>query len=463
MSQYKFKCDDSKCKKTFFSSNPSNCPLCNSEEFTLIGIKKNYNFLLITLILSFLSLLVYYGFLYEKVLKPVNNDFKSFLNSYYEMLQNKDINRFEEFYANNLNTWFNHENISLEEIIIKSNKYYNKYPFQVHDLNLDSLNIIKVNDNYILTYDLFYAYRKDSLEDWNKIDIKKSMMLNNQMKIVSVEESNKNEISLNNYIKKYSDSYVNVYFKKIPILTSNKIYTNRFNNKLFDFDKGEYIPPYIDSIAFLSQTVLLDRINQILYKPNHFRYGKLNEGLSYSDKLIENNMSWTELRNNGIPDTNVTGKKAESNFNYYFQRSSMNYFLGNYSDAFHDIEIAIKLGNQFSDNWFYFINPVYERAKINYMLENYSSAIEDVEIVLEYISKSNTDEYSKANLIEKLILKAEILNARENYSESCSVLFSIIELNQTFTISQLNDIKILYPNHSTLIIKVNDCFKDYCY
>ena len=97
------------------------------------------------------------------------------------------------------------------------------------------------------------------------------------------------------------------------------------------------------------------------------------------------------------------------------------------------------------------------------MLENYSSAIEDVEIVLEYVSKNNTDEFSKANLIEKLILKAEILNRRENYSESCSVFFSIIEINNSFTSSQLKDVKILYPKHSTFIVKVNEYILGYCY
>ena len=446
MSQYKFKCDDSKCKKTFFSSNPTNCPLCSSEEFTLIGKKNNYNFLLITLILSFLSLLVYYGFLHEKVLKPVNNDFKSFLNSYYEMLQDKDINRFEEFYSNNLKTWFNQENISLEEIIIKSSKYYNKYPYQVHDLNLDSLNITKVNDNYFLTYDLFYAYRKDTISDWKKIDIVKIMILNKKMKIISIEESIKKDISINDYVKKYSGNFTKIYYKIDPILTKYQIYEAKFIKEMsLDISSfNVYLPlssykNYKILAKDLDDSILYSRITEVFNESEHVRYGNLIEALAYIDIKLSRN----------------------SNFLNYRIRSEIYYYLGEYSLALDDINTSIKLNDDLSDKWFNIIIPLENKAEINYMLGNYIKAINDIESVLSYYIEEG-NEFDNGPLIRSLFLKAKYLNANNDFAESCNVLNSISELLDGLSTNELEDLDYYNPNN-TFKIKVDDYKEKYCF
>ena len=449
MSNYKIKCDNPKCNKTFISDNPEFCPFCKSEDFTLISKQKIRNkFLYIILILVGFSLIFYYSFFIDNVKSPVESDFKVFLNSYYEVLQNKEINKFDNFYSNNVNTWFNKKNISIEDVIISSNNYYVKYPFQIHDLNLDSLKIIKSNDHYFLTYDLFYAYRKNIDVDWNKLDIKKSMMLNSQMKIISIEESIKNNISINEYTKKYSGNFVEIYYKKIPLLTANQIYREKFKDKhnlQQTPNYGLYNDLAMDSLSKPFED-LLKRINEVLYEPHHFRYGKLNEALGYANQLIEYS----------------TSSFKSDNFNFYTQRSKIHYLLGDYLGALEDINIAINLGNQFSDKWFYYIVPISEKAQINYMLNNYSDALYDLEVVIDYYL-STDEEFDKGSLIKNMLSKGLYLNAANNFTESCNVFKAIIEINEAFSDSQLEKIKKDYPNQFNDIKKVNYYIDSYCY
>jgi len=56
MKKYKYQCDNSSCSKKFIASNPSNCPSCTSDDFTLIG-EPNKLWLWITILVVLILLL----------------------------------------------------------------------------------------------------------------------------------------------------------------------------------------------------------------------------------------------------------------------------------------------------------------------------------------------------------------------------------------------------------------------
>tara|TARA_B110000238_G_C16109695_1_gene432117 strand:+ start:444 stop:1790 length:1347 start_codon:yes stop_codon:yes gene_type:complete len=447
MKKYKIECDNTECKKIYSLSEPDICPYCKSEEFTLIGKKNSYKYLIF--IFSFLIIASFFIFSPFKSKEILKVDYKNFLNNYYDVVQNKETHKFNDFYANTLKVWFDQKNISLEDIIIKSNKYYRSYPFQRHDLNLDSLKVKKIGDNFLLSYNLFYAYRKDKSEIWKKFDLKISMLLNSSLKIISLQESAKNNIILEDYKEKYSGDYLDIFYSNIPLKTTVQIYNEKFDLNINNFDEidlglpfntyEDYLDTTSNSWNSLSKMILFSRVNEVLYEYNHIRYGKLKEGLSYIDKLME---------------------IEPNSFENHTQSATIKYLLGDYFGALKDINTAIILGNKFSDRWFYFIEPLEQRAQIQYMLENYLYSLNDIEVVIDYAL--NDQKLSNGYLIKMMMLKGEFLNANKDFPESCEVFETIIKLNKTFSNEDLQEIRRFYSTHFNNIKKVNYYLEDFC-
>ena len=126
--------------------------------------------------------------------EPTKKDFKEFLSSYYNILEKQDYGDFNKFYQKRVNKWFNEDDISLEDIIIKSTDYHNKYLFQEHLVNWQTLKIDDLNGKYLLSYELFYKCKKIENDEWLKWDLNIKMILNEKMKIYSLQETKRKKI-----------------------------------------------------------------------------------------------------------------------------------------------------------------------------------------------------------------------------------------------------------------------------
>tara|TARA_B100001057_G_C22869919_1_gene958258 strand:- start:231 stop:2696 length:2466 start_codon:yes stop_codon:yes gene_type:complete len=203
------------------------------------------------------------------------------------------------------------------------------------------------------------------------------------------------------------------YSLKIPLPTHIELYKNEFNREP---NYGEYIN--VNS-SYFTDEVLYSRITEVLNTPSHKRYGKLNEGLAYCDKVIAND-----------PNSIVLS-----------HRSKIKYFLADYHGALEDINNLLEFNqskDDIDDYWFDIITNLDDRAKIYFMLKRYSDAINDIQIVIDYYLKD--DYFSKISLYDAYLFKGETFNANNNFKEACLQFQNIIESYEGLTEKQLNDI-----------------------
>ena len=153
-------------------------------------------------------------------------EFREFLKNYYNTIEEKNLKDFDKFYCITVNKWFNKNNISLTDIIIESTDYFNKYSNQKHLIKWNTFEINKIDDKYLLSYNLFYKFRKDENDDWQKFDLGINMILNDQMKIYSLQETKR---------KKIKDEKDNIITKEI-IKEEEKVYPS----KTTDINKDLY-------------------------------------------------------------------------------------------------------------------------------------------------------------------------------------------------------------------------------
>lgn len=96
MKKYKFQCDNTDCKHQFIDDNPSCCPKCKKDDFTIIAqLNSNYKYLLIAgvLLILVISLVLFFNFSSKKLpnntkieneirFEPINgNSFEIIINS----------------------------------------------------------------------------------------------------------------------------------------------------------------------------------------------------------------------------------------------------------------------------------------------------------------------------------------------------------------------------------------------
>ena len=329
--------------------------------------------------------------------EPAKKEFKVFLTSYYKTLEKHDYEDFNKFYSNRVNKWFNEDDILLEDIIIKSTDYQKKYLFEKHLVKWKTLKIDNLNGKYLLSYEIFYKCKKTGSDEWLKWDVNISMILNEKMKIYSLQETKRNNLDTEQLLKtennKIIDSDNRFVKKRILLPTKKEIYINKFNKE----------PDFGDSVdvssSLFTADVLNSRISEVFDEYSHSRYGKLNEALSYNNKLI-NDFSYSSLSVLAL---------------HLYDRARIRYFMGDYSNAIKDINMAIQHEGD-DGNWYWLCIYRELRCKINYMHGNFNEAKYDINKVFFYKN------YAKKNIEDQLyILKARIFNALGNFDESCEI------------------------------------------
>lgn len=329
--------------------------------------------------------------------QPTKKDFKEFLISYYNTLEKQDYGDFDKFYHNKVIKWFNEDDILLEEIIIKSTEYNNKYLFQKHLVKWKTLKIDNLNGKYLLSFELFYKCKKNENDEWLKWDLNISMILNKKMKIYSLQETKRDKLVTENSIKNQNieilDSSNKSNLKYIPLPTKKEIYVNKFNKE----------PNYGDNVdvssSYYTADILNSRISEVFNEYSHTRYGKLNEALSYNKKLIDS-YSYTSLSSLAL---------------HLYDRARIRYLMGDYTNSIQDINKAIQYESDDGD-WYWLSIYKELRCKINYVLGNFKDAKNDIDKVFFYKNFANE------NIGDDLyILKARILNAQGNFDEACTI------------------------------------------
>ena len=325
--------------------------------------------------------------------KPTRVEFKEFLLSYYNTIEKQEYDNFDIFYNNNLNRWFNEDNILLEDIINKSKSYSSKFPIAKHLITWKTLKIANENGKYKLSYDLIYKCKKNKSDVWLEWNISINMILDDQMKIYSLEETKRKKVGFlsrlhKNKIKENVKQLESS--KKIPLPSKREIYIQKFNKE----------PDYGNTVdvtsTYYSSNILYSRITEVFNEPSHVRYGKLNEGLSYANKMIQ----------------------IDGDYWDYEQRAEINYFLGDYNSSLIDINIALEICKEKSNSITSYC-PIYYlifRAELHYMLGDLIEARKDIDkaFTLNALDLSSTEVNSKLYL-----LLGKVLNADGDYDEAC--------------------------------------------
>ena len=108
MKKYKYKCDNSKCNHQFIDDNPSSCPKCRKDDFTILSqVNSNKKYILIAavILVAVSTLFVFYNISSDTddgSQKPMKLISIKTYDNYFEIIDSKDFDEIS-IYVDNIN------------------------------------------------------------------------------------------------------------------------------------------------------------------------------------------------------------------------------------------------------------------------------------------------------------------------------------------------------------------------
>lgn len=161
---------------------------CNTMEIksTKLSFFRN---LLLLVTLTFTSCTKFETFFRSFSDRDIKSETKEFLSHYYKTLENKDVNKFDDFYEPVLSQWFTESNVILDNVKSESRDYFKEWPVSKHVIYFNTLKC-KLNENGTIkvNYNLDYYCSKQGAKDSLQFNIDIKLLLSESMKIISIQD-----------------------------------------------------------------------------------------------------------------------------------------------------------------------------------------------------------------------------------------------------------------------------------
>ncbi len=113
---------------------------------------------------------------------------KNRIDAYYKNINLGNIDNLDGFININTNRWFDKNNLNLNEIKKQTKLYRNKYPFTETKILWESLKIIPIKNDYLVTYNIVHKVKSDIKSNFNTYYLKIYSTWDHNFKIKSMYE-----------------------------------------------------------------------------------------------------------------------------------------------------------------------------------------------------------------------------------------------------------------------------------
>lgn len=141
-----------------------------------------------TLVIATIISTIYYSNSPNSLKNEIETKLKGRVSQYYNNLKLRNIEDLNEFINPKVDKWYGKSNITLKEIKIDANKYFEKYPNTKTDVLWDTFKVSKINNDYLVSYQMVYKIKGVNENKTKTFHLKITSIWDENLKMKSITE-----------------------------------------------------------------------------------------------------------------------------------------------------------------------------------------------------------------------------------------------------------------------------------
>lgn len=113
---------------------------------------------------------------------------KPIINDYYLLDDKENFDELAALFSNSVRNYYGEYNITHQQIIQNAISYHTRWHYRNYSIDFPSLTITQENNEYIISYKIFYQTKKVVTDNWKTFNLIIHMTMDTNLKITSVYE-----------------------------------------------------------------------------------------------------------------------------------------------------------------------------------------------------------------------------------------------------------------------------------